>query len=83
MHFWSMIKHQIRSEPFKGFRFPREIISYAVWLYARFGLSLRDVEEILAERGVIVTHQTVKDWFGKFAQRFANEIKRRRPPSGR
>ncbi len=77
-----MTKHKISSDPFKGFRYPRDIISHAVWLYARFSLSLRDVEEILAERGIEVTHQTIKDWFANFAQMFANEIKRRRPRPG-
>jgi putative transposase len=44
---------------YRGYRFPPEIISYAVWLYPRFSLSLRDVEELLAERGVAVTYETI------------------------
>jgi len=44
---------------YKGFRFPSEIISYAVWLYFRFSLSFRDVEELLAQRGIVVSYETV------------------------
>jgi putative transposase len=51
---------------YKGFRFPQEIISHAVWLYFRFSLSYRDVEELLAERGVAVTYETVRQWCLKF-----------------
>jgi putative transposase len=45
---------------YKGFRFPSEIISHAVWLYFRFSLSFRDVEELLAQRGIVVTYETVR-----------------------
>jgi putative transposase len=48
------------SSGFKGHRFPSEIIEYAVWLYFRFSLSLRDIEDILTERGVIVSHETIR-----------------------
>lgn len=51
-----------------GYRFPAEIISYAVWLYFRFPLSLRMVDELLAARGVIVSHETVRQWALKFGQ---------------
>ena len=47
---------------YKGFRFPQEIIAHAVWLYFRFNLSFRDVEDLLAERGVVVTYETVRQW---------------------
>ncbi|MBC7499037.1 MAG: IS6 family transposase, partial [Herminiimonas sp.] len=47
-------------------RFPSEIISHCVWLYFRFALSYRDVEEIMAERGVIVTYETIRDWSQRF-----------------
>jgi putative transposase len=52
-------------------RFPAEIISHAVWLYHVFGLSLRDVELILAERGVLVTHESIRLWGLKFGAEFA------------
>src|SRR5258708_2785765 len=64
---------------YKGFRFPSEIISHAVWLYFRFSLSFRDVEEILAQRGIVVTYETVRQWCLKFGQTHANELRRRRP----
>jgi putative transposase len=58
-------------------RFPAEIITHAVWLYYRFPLSLRMVEDMLAARGIIVTHQTIRTWAEKFGRHFANEIRRR------
>ena len=53
---------------YKRHRFPSAIIGHAVWLYFRFALSYRDVEELLAERGVIVTYETVRQWCRKFGQ---------------
>ncbi len=67
---------------YKGFRFPQEIISYAMWLYYRFSLSFRDVEELLAERGVIVSYETIRQWTLKFGQTYANDLRRRRPKTG-
>src|ERR671920_53320 len=64
---------------YAGHRFPAEIISHAVWLYFRFPLSLRHVDELLAARGVAVSHETVRQWALKFGQAIANQI-RRRPP---
>ena len=63
-------------------RFPAEIISHAVWLYHVFSLSLRDVELLLAERGVVVSHETVRCWCKKFGGSFANRLCRRRPQPG-
>ncbi len=63
-------------------RFPPEIISHAVWLYFRFALSYRDVEELLAERGVILTYETVRQWCRKFGQQYANTLRRRRVRPG-
>jgi putative transposase len=63
-------------------RFPAEIISHAVWLYHVFSLSLRDVELLLAERGVVVSYETVRRWCKKFGQTFANRLRRRRPRPG-
>jgi putative transposase len=65
-----------------GHRFPAEVISHAVWLYFRFPLSLRHVDEILAARGVAVSHETVRQWGLKFGQAFANQIRRRLPRAG-
>ena len=63
--------------PYKGQRFPQEIISHAVWLYFRSPLGRRMVEELLAVRGIIVSHETVRRWARKFGQQFANRIRRR------
>ena len=65
-----------------GYRFPAEVISHAVWLYFRFPLSLRMVDELLAARGIIVSHETVRQWALKFRQGFANQIRRRLPAAG-
>jgi putative transposase len=67
---------------YKGFRFPPEIISYAMWLYFRFSLSFRDVEELLAKRGIVVTYETVRQWCLKFGQTYANELRRQRSRCG-
>ena len=67
---------------YKGFRFPPEIISHAVWLYFRFSLSFRDVEELLVQRGIVVSYETVRQWGLKFGQTYANELRRRRPRCG-
>ena len=63
-------------------RFPAEVISHAVWLYFRFPLSLRMVEEMLAARGILVSHETVRQWALKFGQDFAHQIRRRLPAPG-
>ncbi len=67
---------------YKRHRFPPAIIAHAVWRYFRFALSYRDVEELLAERGVIVTYETVRQWSLKFGQAYANGLRRRRPRPG-
>ena len=67
---------------YAGYRFPPEVISHAIWLYFRFPLSLRMVEEMLAARGIIVSHETVRQWALKFGQAFANQIRRRLPQPG-
>ena len=58
-------------------RFPPEIISHAVWLYHRYCMSFRDVEDLLAERGIIVSYETVRQWCGKFGPDYARQLKRR------
>ncbi len=67
---------------YPGYRFPAEIISHAVWLYHVFSLSLRDVELILAERGITVTHESIRSWCRKFGTEFAAKLRRRRPKPG-
>jgi putative transposase len=68
--------------PYKRHRFPAEIISRCVWLYFRFCLSYRDVEELMAERGVLLTYEAVRYWCRKFGQVYANQLRRRRPRPG-
>jgi putative transposase len=67
---------------YRGFRFPAEIIEHAVWLYHCFSLSLRDVELILAARGVVVSYKSIRGWGRRFGRLFANMLKRRRPQPG-
>jgi putative transposase len=67
---------------YKGFRFPAEIISHCVWLYYRFSLSFRDVEEMMLQRGIVVSHETVRQWSVKFGQAYASGLRRRRPRPG-
>ena len=68
--------------PYAGYRFPAEVISQAVSLYFRFPLGLRMVEEMLAARGLVVSHGTVRRWALKFGQGFADRIRRRLPRAG-
>jgi putative transposase len=71
-----------RAPRYTRHRFPAEVISYAVWLYFRFPLSLRMVEEMLAARGIEMSYETVRQWALKFGQGFANQIRRRLPAPG-
>ncbi len=64
---------------FKLHRFPAEIIQHAVWLYAQFTLSFRDVEDLLAERGIDVSNETVRRWFLKFGRLTAGNLRSSRP----
>jgi putative transposase len=66
-----------RNNPYKLHRFPPEIIQYAVWLYYRFNLSHRDIEDMLAERGIIVTRESVRLWCNKFGPQFARRLRRK------
>ncbi len=68
--------------PYRAFRFPAEVIEHAVWLYHCFSLSLRDVETILAARGVVVSYESIREWGLRFGRLFANTLKRRRPKPG-
>src|ERR687893_1578597 len=67
---------------YRGFRFPAEIISHCVWLYYRFPLSFREVEEMMLQRGIVVSHETVRQWCAKFGQTYANALRRRRARPG-
>jgi putative transposase len=67
---------------YRRHRFPAEIIAHAVWLYYRFHLSLRDVEDLLAERGIQVSYETIRRWCAKFGPSFAHQLRRRRARPG-
>ncbi len=67
----------VKTPSYHGYRFPPEIISHAVWLYYRFCLSFRDVEDLLAKRGVIVSYETIRQWSQKFGAEYARKLKRR------
>src|SRR5215216_6776343 len=69
---------------YSGYRFPREIIQRAVWMSLRFTLSFRDVEELLAERGIVVTYESIRRWVLTFRPAIARRLRERRPrPHGR
>jgi len=69
----------MRKISYAGYRFPPEIIQQAIWLYLRFTLSLRDVEDLLAERGVTVSYETVRRWVNHFGPMVAADLQKRRP----
>jgi len=71
-----------RDPTYAGYRYPVELISYAVWVYFRFPLSLRIVEKMLAARGISITYETIRQWGLKFGREFANRIRRRAPSRG-
>ena len=66
-----------RTLSYQRHRFPSEIISHTIWLYHRFCLSFREVEELLAERGITVTYETVRQWCQKFGPAYAQTLKKR------
>ncbi|MDH6711091.1 putative transposase [Kitasatospora sp. MAA19] len=70
------------SPSYRGHRYPVEIIAHCVWLYFRFPLSFREVEELMLQRGVVVSHETIRRWCLKFGQAYADGLRRRRPRSG-
>jgi putative transposase len=69
-------------ERYKNHRVPGESIRHGVWLYSRFPLSYRDVQALLLERGIEVSHEAIRKWCGKFGQDYAHQLKRRRPQPG-
>ncbi len=67
---------------YHGYRFAREIISHTVWLYHRFCLSLRDVEELLAERGIMVTYESIRNWCNHFGPVIRPDLEEAKRPPG-
>ncbi|MDX3697718.1 IS6 family transposase [Streptomyces europaeiscabiei] len=86
MIFWLIVLEgpsvESTSPSYKRHRYPVEIISHCVWLYHRFPLSFREVEELMLERGVTVSYETVRRWCLKFGQTYANALRRRQPRRG-
>ena len=78
----SVVPSLYKGHRFPGHRFPAEIINHCVWLYHRFPLSYRDVQEMMLARGVTVTYEAIRQWCQKFGQQFANALRRRRPRPG-
>jgi putative transposase len=72
----------VSADLYRGHRFPREIISECVWHYFRFGVSFRDVEELMAARGVLVSYETIRRWCDKFGKLYADGLRRRRARTG-
>ncbi len=69
-------------ETYRRHRYPIEVVEHCVWLYFRFALSYRNVEEMMAKRGVQLTYETVRKWCHKFGTLYAARLRRRRPPIG-
>ena len=69
---------KITKSVYHGYRFPPEIISHSVWLYHRFCLSFRDVEDLLAERGITVSYESIRQWCGEFGPPYPHTLKKRR-----
>ncbi len=67
---------------YHGYRFPADIIAHAIWLYFRFSLSFRDVEDLLAQRGITVTYETIRQWCRTFGHAYARRLRQRRGPLG-
>jgi putative transposase len=63
---------------YSGHRYPSQVISHAVWLYHRFTLSFRDIEKLLAARGITVSYETIRNWCLKFGQQYCNQISKNR-----
>ncbi|MFQ3194876.1 MAG: putative transposase [Colwellia sp.] len=64
------------SNIYAGYRYPAQIVSHTVWLYHRFTLSFRDIEELLAARGIVVTYETIRKWCKKHGNLYCNQIKK-------
>jgi transposase-like protein len=73
------VANRIKRISYSGYRFPPEIIQQAIWLYLRFTLSLRDVEDLLAERGVTVSYESIRRWVIHFGPMIAADLRKRRP----
>ena len=68
---------KLKTNPYKRYRFPPDVIQYAVWLYYRFSLSHRYIEDLLSERGIEVSYESIRLWCNKFGPHYAKRLKRR------
>ncbi len=75
---WPDSRTRMTKLSYSGYRFPPEVIHQTIWLYLRFTLSLRDVEDLLAERGVAVSYETVRRWVNHFGPMIADDLRKRR-----
>ncbi len=75
--FWQTGVMKNQTPSYQRHRFPSEIINHAVWLYHRFYLSFREVEELLAERGITITFETLRQWCRKFGPNYPRKLKKR------
>ena len=75
---WRLFSTMIKIS-YAGYRFPPDIIQQAIWLYVRFTLSFRDVEDLLAERGIVASYETVRRWVNHFGPKIAADLRKRRP----
>ena len=86
MIFWLIVREGlfagVVAPSYKGHRCPVEVISPCVWLYFRFPLSFREVEELMLERGIVVSYETIRRWCAKFGQAYAGALRRRQPRPG-
>ena len=73
---------RIKNSTYKRYRFPIEIIRHCVWLYFCFSVSFRDVELMMAERGVIVSHESIRQWCLKFGEEYAQKLRKKRGRPG-
>ena len=73
------VAESMRKISYAGYRFPPEVIYQAIWLYLRFTLSFRDVEDLLAERGIVISYETIRRWVNHFGPIIATELRKRRP----
>lgn len=74
-----LVANRMTKTSYSGYQFPPEIIHQAIWLYLRFTLSLRDVEDLLAERGITISYETVRRWVNHFRSTIAADLRKRRP----
>ncbi len=79
---WQRAGHDHVPQCLPRLRFPAEVIEHAVWRYHPFSLSLRDVQTILAARGVVVSYESIREWGLRFGRLLVNTLKRRRPKLG-